>query len=117
MFRRAVSAVAALALLLQAGAAFTQGHLSPHEPMSSSASAEAMPCHGDMQGSAEKVSAMSCCQGDCNCVHACGASALPTPAAELENFISAHFEALRSQSAEVPAHTLPPQRPPAAPKS
>lgn len=116
MFRRLISAFAVFALLLQVTAAWAQPHMSAQEPTPSiSSEHEAMPCH---EGKAElkKVSGKSCCKGECKCANACAAHALPTQASELDDFISAHFEALRSQSAEVPAHTLPPQRPPATPK-
>lgn len=117
MFRRLVNLLAATALLLQASAGWTQAHLSPHEPSANprAAAEAAMPCHGnaDKATSGKQAAGKSCCQDNCYCAHACSTTALPAPGLELDDFIAAHFEALRSQPSAAPAHSQTPQRPPA----
>jgi hypothetical protein len=120
MFRRTITALIAAALLLQAGLGFAQPRLAPHEPDVRVERTDAMPCHGaTAKAEVDKVTAKSCCDGDdCRCAHACsGVSALPTPAADLEDFIAAHFEALRAPSDPVPAYARQPLKPPTTPHS
>lgn len=84
--------VAALTLLLHAGTGLAQAQLSPHEPAANRSSAETAP----------------------HCVsqrrEAC------TLAPELDDYISAHFEALHERNADV-ANALPAKAPGRAPHS
>lgn len=74
------------------------------------ADAGEMPCHGD---AAKASTAPDCCP-DCEaCAQACGApAALPSPGAELDQFLDWHYEWLQTSADRLPPHRFVGLRPP-----
>ena len=126
MFRRYLPWFAAAALLVQGlSLAWAQPMQSAHSaaPSAQKASAELPPCHAGAESkpatSGKQVKTSACCAESCSCPDLCAASApgLPAQSAELDDYINAHFDALRDTEGQSPAHAFTPLRPPAAPHS